>query len=246
MPELNWTPEMIQRFWASAPKQDYFSYQVGRVIVNRFRKYLGGRTVDYGAGKGHLIDELLRIGQECCAVEFDVAELYAEYGHKRNFMGAASPGSLQPWSNLFDSAFLVEVIEHLYDSDLNWALTHIHMLLKPDGYLIITTPNNEDRSKNMLTDTATGLRYHKYQHVRSWSEVTLPMTLADHHFDVVECGTCDFAASIHAHHRTKTFGERLIRTAALKLLGRRPHLYCIAKKGSDNGNQAHLSLVRGT
>ena len=171
--ELIWTPEMVRRFWTHqrTRPEEYFSFQVGKVLVRRFRRYLQGRVVDYGAGPGFLVDEFLAAGIQCGAVEFGEEaskELNDRFNKRRGFLGARTSDRLAEWKGTFDAALLIEVVEHLYDRELHECLSCVHSLLKSGGCLIVTTPNEEDRSRSFICSPESGLLFHRYQHVRSW------------------------------------------------------------------------------
>src|SRR5262245_55234220 len=131
--ELVWTPEMVRRFWAYESKhpENFFSYQVSSVLVRRFRKHLSGEIIDYGAGGGHLVEDLLHCGYRCGAVESNASELNFRFAENRFFLGARSFSDLAGWQGKFSTALLIEVVEHLYDKELADCLSSIHALLKP-------------------------------------------------------------------------------------------------------------------
>jgi len=237
--ELRWTPEMIRRFWdyVQTQPENYFSFQVGRAIANKFGKYIkrAERIVDYGAGPGYLLDDLLHAGAQVGAVEFSpksLAELDRRFHDARGFLGARSPDALDDFTESFDVAFLVEVVEHLYDDELARCLSQVRSLLKPNGLLIVTTPNEEDRSKQFILSPESGLLFHRYQHVRSWSAVSLVATLESHGFRCVEANTIDFGSSVHALSRTKSLPFRIARSIAKHALAMKqnPQLYAVMAK----------------
>jgi 2-polyprenyl-3-methyl-5-hydroxy-6-metoxy-1,4-benzoquinol methylase len=231
--EVVWTQEMVRRFWAYERRrpENYFSFQVGGVVTRRFRRYLGGRVVDYGAGTGFLVEELLAAGVQCGAVEFGehaAQELSNRFVGQNGFLGARDSINLADWKGSFDAAFLVEVVEHLYDEDLQQCLSAVRSLLKPGGRLIVTTPNEEDRSKSFICSPESGLPFHRFQHVRSWSAQSLESLLTKNGFKIAAVGSTDFGAHPLAHKRTMSLPTRLVRSAAKRLVNRNPHLYCIA------------------
>lgn len=232
-PEVVWTADMVRRFWVyqRTRPQEYFSYQVGRVIARRFGRYLKGKVVDYGAGPGFLVDELLAAGVQCGATEFGMestAGLQRQFAGRSGFLGARNNDQLADWQGQFDTAFLLEVVEHLYDRELHECLSTVRSLLKPDGHLIVTTPNQEDRAVSFICSPESGLLFHRYQHVRSWDVQSLSEALRTAGFGMREAGVADFGAHPLAHHRTKTLPARLLRSAAMLVMRRKPHLYCVA------------------
>ena len=110
--ELIWTPPMIARFWDYEKKsrEEFFTYQVGRVLVRHFRGFLSKskKIVDYGAGPGFLIEELLHENRRCAAVEFSpdaVKLVQSKFQDNSNFLGAHLVGSLQEWNGQFDARY---------------------------------------------------------------------------------------------------------------------------------------------
>ena len=161
--EITWTPQMIARYWdyESRFQENFFTYNVGRVLVKHFRRSLNKpkKIIDYGAGAGVLIEELLHENRQCAAIEFApgaAKSIKSKFQGNPNFLGVRLVGELQEWHGQFDVAFLTEVVEHLYDADLDRCLSCIRDLLVPGGMLILTTPNDEDRTKSMLIESGNG------------------------------------------------------------------------------------------
>ena len=115
--ELTWTRQMVTRFWdyARTRPETFFSFQVGTVVARKFRRYFPGNAdiVDYGAGNGFLIEDLLAIGMRCGAVEFGsrpVEELNERFGRHPSFLGARAHDAIGDWRGKCAGVFLVEVI----------------------------------------------------------------------------------------------------------------------------------------
>ena len=239
--ELTWTPQMIARFWnyESRFQENFFTYQVGRALVRHFGSFLNKpkKIIDYGAGAGFLIEELLHKNRQCAAIEFapDAVRLVqSKFQGNPKFLGAHLVGNLQELNGQFDVAFLTEVVEHLYDADLDRCLSCIRDLLVPGGLLILTTPNDEDRSKSMIMNPETGRIFHRWQHLRSWTPLTLKDMLQTRGFSPIEIGSTDFGASIHAMRRSHPLPIRIARATAKRamlFLGQKPpHLFAVAKR----------------
>jgi 2-polyprenyl-3-methyl-5-hydroxy-6-metoxy-1,4-benzoquinol methylase len=233
--ELVWTPEMVARFWAFERRhpENYFSFQVGAVLARYFKHHLQGKVVDFGAGTGYLVEELLAAGICCAATEFGeaaVLDLAKQFVGNSGFLGVRDVGNLADWDNTFDAALLIEVVEHLYDRELRDCLASVRGLLKPGGRLIVTTPNSEDRSKLFISSPESGLLFHRFQHVRSWTPQLLVETMKANGFEISTVGTTDFGAHPLALWRTMSLTLRIARAVAKRTFDRRPHLYCVVTK----------------
>ena len=55
-------------------------------------------------------------------------------------------------------------------------------MLKPGGRLVVTTPNEEDLEQSKVVCPECLARFHKMQHVRSWSARTLTERLEGYGF----------------------------------------------------------------
>jgi 2-polyprenyl-3-methyl-5-hydroxy-6-metoxy-1,4-benzoquinol methylase len=240
--EVTWTPPMAARFWewqAQFP-EEYFSFRLGAVVVGRFRRHLAraSRIIDYGAGPGFLIEDLLDAGYPAAAAELDpaaAARIGEKFAGHPKFLGAWTVDEITAQAGQFDVVFLVEVVEHLYDRELDHCLATVRRLLAPGGLAIITTPNDEDRSKDLVMSPETGRLFHRHQHVRSWTAESLAVAVRQRGFEPVETDIADFGASVHAFRRTQPLATRLLRSLrrrTLRLVGRikPPHLYLVARK----------------
>ena len=233
-----WTDEKVQRFWdyLSQFPEHYFTHQVGGEVARRIKKYLGNgkRLLDYGSGPGFLIKHLLEKGIDVTALEFSVKsleEIKKNYDGKSGFHGAWLPDELEKRNEKFDVVTLVEVIEHLDDRYLDLTMENIRKLLNPGGYLVITTPNNENLERSYICNPETGELFHRWQHIRSWNTESLQSFLKGKGYKVHEIRETNFNKSL--------FSEKLLIPKKLlkKMLGISlsndiPHLYCVCSPES--------------
>ena len=242
-PQVEWTPEMVARFWdyeVTRP-HNFFAYQVGGAVIARMRRYLpvGARVLDYGAGTGYLLEDLMAAGYRCGGIEHGagaVAALKSKLAGEELLLGIWHVDETDKLAARFDAAFLTEVVEHLYDRDLNASLDKIHALLVPGGRLIITTPNEEELSQNMIMSPESGRLFHRWQHVRSWSAATLSAHVRACGYEIVVAGATDFLISPAAGRRLRPLWQRagiaIARRAAGALVPewKPPHLFLVAEK----------------
>lgn len=244
LPELVWTQEMAVRFWdyeSNFPER-YFTYRHGAEVVRQLRRHLLGRgtVLDYGCGPGYLLGELLDSGIEAAGLDFSpetvrkVSERF--HGHP-SFRGAFVPEKLKDSSRRFNVITVLEVVEHLYDEQLGRLLVDLPDLLAPQGMVVFTTPNEEDLEKSSLLCPVTGEVFHRWQHVRSWSQESLVRYLQARDYQVLECFTTNFRGGLS---KAKNRGALGSRWAVLRSeVGRRlkpgkkpPHLVAIARPRS--------------
>jgi len=144
---IDWTDDKIKKYWdfLSQYPDQYFTYQVGGEFVKRMSKYIVNATniLDYGAGPGHLIPYLLKTNSYIYALEFSdesAKKMFNQYNTAKGFKGVFTYEELVNKQMRFDVIIIVEVIEHLNMNPLP-VLQEINRILKPDGILYITTPN---------------------------------------------------------------------------------------------------------
>lgn len=183
--DVEWTDEKIERFWSNiiqleSKDETWFTYAAGDAVINFVNcRYPLKNThiLDYGTGKGFLLKHLLKIKNTTVSV----CDTSTESLHNidKNYGGVILkqalidklPSSLP--DNFFDFVFLLEVVEHLSDNYLEETLKEINRVLKPNGKLIITTPNNEILESSMMICPDCACKYHRWQHLRSWNRKSL-------------------------------------------------------------------------
>ena len=198
---LEWTDEKVARFWDFRNKYQpfddtWFTRQAGEMVLNwTDRQYpIKGQVLDYGPGKGFLIQHLLSKFPStsvygCDFTESMAEEVDAKFRSHKGFAGCrhilSLPSSFE--SNFFDMVFLVETIEHLTDNYLHATLKEIHQVLKPGGAIVITTPNNEALEKGMVHCADCGASFHHMQHIRSWDTSKLNSLATNFNFKTILC-----------------------------------------------------------
>ncbi|MCG2630710.1 class I SAM-dependent methyltransferase [Bradyrhizobium sp. WYCCWR 13023] len=195
---LVWDEATLSRFWAfhSQFSENYFSHQKGKSLVAYAKRYLpeGATVLDYGCGPGHLLPRLLDAGfvVQGADIARDTIGSAVSLSGQKSFLGFATIDELLAEGKTFDAIFLIEVVEHLDDFWLAKTLDQVHALLKKGGTLIVTTPNEENLQDNMVYCPVSNTVFHRWQHMRSWSESTLAAALAAHGFGDVRTETRTF------------------------------------------------------
>lgn len=203
--DIEWSDEKVARFWdnyAKTPGNEgrYFSDAAGGAVLAIFDRVFSienASLLDFGSGPARLFGAVRSRypSVKYFALDFSPDSVNAavrRFGHDPQFQGAALVESLpQERAGKFDCATMLEVVEHLDDDNLRRALRHLHSFLKPGGYVCITTPNAEDLMSPdvRITCPDCGCRFHRMQHVRSWTAETLSSVLSLHGFKVASSKT---------------------------------------------------------
>ena len=198
---LEWTDEKVSRFWDfynnyEPYKGSWFTELTGGAILKFINKKfkIKGKVLDYGTGKGFLLEHLINkyLGIDIYACDFTESlakETDVKFRFNEVFKGCKLitriPSDYE--NNFFDFVFLVETIEHLTDNYLNATLQEINRILKPGGIVIITTPNKEVIEKNYVHCADCGATFHLMQHVRSWNADKLRRITEKFNFDSHFC-----------------------------------------------------------
>lgn len=229
---LQWTPELTQQFWNyhSRFPNTYFTEQYGPSIIETVSPYLVGqpRVLDYACGTGALTGLLLGHGLNVAACDISadsLAHVQSLYRDHPNFMGTLALDQLESGGG-FDVAMLVELVEHVGDEVLTQILNNLWAALKPGGRIVITTPNEENLDADTVYCPQCNHTFHRWQHVRSWSERSLGAFLAEHRFRPETILKTDFSLSARGgrmRYAAKRILSRLLKRKA-------PHLVVIARR----------------
>lgn len=205
--EIEWTPEQIARFWdyqshRPSAMANYFSVSHGMPIAKRtlprVAKRKSARILDFGCGTGHFLKSIsqLRPDIQLCGADFSHDSIRIA----QKTCDAIDPlpdlrtlGSMPtPWAGgSFDAIFSLEVVEHLSDVALEAMLSEIHRLLRDDGYVVITTPNDENLEQLHTCCPNCGRTFHIWQHVRSWSRDSLIEFMSQYGFTLVSASSTE-------------------------------------------------------
>lgn len=198
--EIHWTEEKVNRIWAyyaenRSIQSQYFSFHSGIHILKYLRRHLPlpsmESILDFGCGPGYMMEHLLRLGTgKCYGFDFSkeaVDMVNQKFKRTPSFAGAFCSDQLpSPLSEgSMDLVIAVEVIEHLNDMQLSDMLKEIFRLLRPSGYLVITTPNREDLEANKTICPECGCIFHRWQHVRPWDRQSLDSWLEKFSFHTI-------------------------------------------------------------
>ncbi len=79
-----------------------------------------------------------------------------------------------------DGIILMETIEHFFTERIITLMAETHRVLKPGGFIYVTTPNNENLKAKYVACPKCGCSFHPVQHMQSFdaSELTAIMHTA--------------------------------------------------------------------
>lgn len=192
--KVNWTKEKVLRFWdymAENHPEDYWSKATGKELIDFINKRipLRGLAIDYGCGVGFLLGHLL--DKKIASLGIETSEKSALEVKKKFRDDPFFKGVFNNHSLLEDQSanfvFLAEVIEHLLPDELQNALREIHKILKPDGYLIVTLPHDENLKSGETICPDCGCIFHRMQHLRSFSAENLNNLISNFGFKKIFC-----------------------------------------------------------
>lgn len=216
--QLFWTADLVNAFWngVSGSRLDELSFAKlnGKKLLNLISPWLPaqGKILDFGAGSGFLVQQLLERGYRVAA--FDPSGdresvLTAKVGSSPNFLGLESGQDRN-----YDVVIFSEVIEHILAPDYDQVLTHMAGFVRPGGLLVITTPNQEDIERSMTYCPTCQHFFHPWQHVRTMVPNGLIEEFSQRGFAKAFLGLVDFsddAASFEYGTITQALVETLSR-----------------------------------
>jgi 2-polyprenyl-3-methyl-5-hydroxy-6-metoxy-1,4-benzoquinol methylase len=238
--QLIWDSKKVKRFWdfaANHPeyRRRYFSRLVGNSVISYLRQAgirTDGRVLDFGCGPGYLMEQLISKGISCEGVDFSrqsVTEARDRLEDRAGFVDVSAISTLP--SHLpalqFDVVFCLEMIEHLSEDTLHVTLKEFYRILAPAGVLVLTTPNEEDLLQGETLCAECGARFHRMQHVQSWSKDNLREKMEQGGFETIRCRPAYF---------TQPTAASILKAASYRLLGLKlPNLIYIGKRArSEN------------
>ncbi|NOU09702.1 MAG: class I SAM-dependent methyltransferase [Nitrospira sp.] len=214
---IHWTPQLVNKFWDGVAQTELDNLSFGKVAGPRFLELIsaylvpGGSHLDFGAGSGHVLQLLLDRGLNTAG--FDPSPdrqdlLVAKIGQHENFLGIKGVDS----NEQFDVVLLMEVIEHVLDEDFHKVLQRVANFVKPGGYLIASTPNNENLESSSVYCPVSETLFHPWQHVRSFTPDQLSDCFKNIGFSAVFVALADFSLDAELIENYK----RSVATASLK------------------------------
>ncbi|HAU29561.1 MAG TPA: hypothetical protein DCW68_05555 [Rhodospirillaceae bacterium] len=201
MKTLEWTPELVGRFWSGIAQTPLGSISFGKASGPLFLDIIapalpeGASILDFGAGDGDMADLLIQRGFKVAAYEpaegrVDILK-GKPFAQSSNFLGVFT----KPDGTRFDVILMTEVIEHVLDCDMQATMDAIKAFLKPGGLLIASTPNSENLALASAYCPVCDHLFHRWQHVHSWTSESLADHFTAHGFFRKHVHKVDFTSS---------------------------------------------------
>jgi SAM-dependent methyltransferase len=205
-----------------------FSRASGERVLRMVAPFVspGQRHLDYGAGDGDFTRLLVARGLATAVLEPSQERRAllenSDIGRSPHFLGVMSPG----FADTFDVVFMLDVIEHILEPDLDAALTSVARAVTLGGTLVVTTPNTEDLDLNACICPNCNSTFHRWQHQRSFSADSLAALLAkygfarvhDHRVDLTNtAGYIERIKQLESEHPLARVGYTVARRILAKL-----------------------------
>jgi 2-polyprenyl-3-methyl-5-hydroxy-6-metoxy-1,4-benzoquinol methylase len=229
---LDWNDQLINKFWDfySQFPEEYFTYKYGKNIVDQIATHFarGSNVLDYGCGTGFLIRHFIDKGFDTYGTDSSPKSIdfvNNQYKNSPKFKGAFLLDEIIELDTKFDIIPVIEVIEHLNDEHLTLLLNNIKKLLSPNGKVILTTPNEENLESSTVFCPNCEHTFHRWQHLRKWSKISLSEALFNNGFKVESCYTTDFSIN-----RTNDPLKKVYRNIKRRFISsKKPHLVAVCK-----------------
>lgn len=234
---IQWTDEKTARLWDHYSRNPvvtsdlYFSKVYGRFVLRKARldRRRPLRILDFGCGPGYMWEHVREASARWQYTGLDFSSRSVERLRERarqgsaGFQGAVHVASLpSPLpAEQYDVILLLEVVEHLTDDYLQGTLKEVVRLLRPGGQVLVTTPHDEDLAIDSQYCPECETVFHKWQHVRSWTQSSLVDVFAAHDLQAQRLWT--------GHWSDYVWYGWVFNRAAKVLRNRRldPHLFAI-------------------
>jgi 2-polyprenyl-3-methyl-5-hydroxy-6-metoxy-1,4-benzoquinol methylase len=198
--DVQWTAVKSQRLWdyiSASPTYEYRNYGrvLGRAVISHVKRRgvtLRGDVLDYGCGPGFFLENLLDQGLRCHGADTSAVAVEAarrRVGDRSTLVDITLVESLPlPFDDeAFDIVFVLEVLEHMPDEELTSVLSEVRRISRPEGHVIVTTPNQENIEAETLLCPDCGGRFHRGGHVRTFDAPSLSRLMELNGFRTLSC-----------------------------------------------------------
>ena len=224
-----WDDRKIAEYWdhlAGSDEGEHFGANYAAEVAADIGRYVPrpAWVLDIGCGLGHLVGELSERGYRVLGIDISPATTAAAWARlpqlDESTFRVGSMTDLPVANASVDAVVLTEVVEHILDDAIAPMLLEARRALRRGGRLLVTTPSSERLTDEQVGCPRCGARFHRWQHVRSWTPETLSRVLVENGFVDVKAE----ARALRGPHRS--IRERVRRVVRSAAVGHRRLLRC--------------------
>jgi ubiquinone/menaquinone biosynthesis C-methylase UbiE len=198
--------------WKNIKEANVFYLQHSRIILGLVNKFADGNILDVGCGDGYITSQISQEFKEVIGI--DISEQAVRIAKTKNpkiVFTVASCINIPFSDNSFDTVVASEIIEHVNYEDGKTLLKEARRILKPQGKLIISTPNLSNPYMKFLQ-----IRHKNIEHLKEYTKK-------------------EFAKLISTHFKIILLNSGVGLPIFIPIIGRfikipRCHNYCVAEK----------------
>ena len=129
---------------------------------------------DWGCGTGNFAKSF--ISQRHTVFALDQEEVVSKIpSGSKEFIAISDSTAINDQE--LDLIYALEVIEHIIDDEIETTFSNWRRILKKSGYLLLTTPNDENLEANSIVCPNCQTEFHSVQHVRTLSTSSISTLL---------------------------------------------------------------------
>lgn len=197
--------------WKNIKEANVFYLQHTRIILRLVNKFANGNILDVGCGDGYIIANFPKFKE---VIGIDISGQAVRIAKSKNpkiVFTVASCTNIPFSDNSFDTVVASEIIEHVNYEDGKMLLKEARRILKPQGKLIISTPNLSNPYMKFLQ-----IRHKNIEHLKEYTKR-------------------EFAELISTHFKIIHLNSGVSLPIFIPIIGRfinipRCYNYCVAKK----------------
>jgi SAM-dependent methyltransferase len=205
-----------------------------------------GRLLDIGCGEGELLKGMQEVGWEAEGVDFDAAAVEAARSRGLSVRLGTLHDQQYP-DDQFDAITLSHTIEHVHDPLV--LLRECHRVLKPEGQLLLITPNNRSLAHRIFG--SSWITLDPPRHLQIFSPCSLRTLTARAGFRRIHTRTGIRAAEVvllgsRSIQQTGRYVYGSMHTRGSKILARSGQLleYALTLLGSGAGEEIILRATK--
>ena len=187
-----------------------------KILLNKFNKLFTDKNIeilDIGCGSGEIMEELNNYGSKTYGIDFSKEAIQICEKKKLNAKQGDLDTGIEFDDNKFDLVWAGDVLEHVFDP--MYLLREIRRVLKKNGYLFFSIPNDLHVSKRFLTLLGESYQHSAYKRSEAYKHHTFfSYNLLKFFFDKSDLSIIDLNRIIRIPLINKKF---IIKSGSLEL-----------------------------